>query len=120
MSPVEALMPTHAAIAKTVASPKRKPAVYQLRKTILDAIWMERLRQKQLFRAGKLEFACDSPVVDPLRKYAVLGEEFGEVGKELLEARKHTKAESRRRLQEELTQLAAVSVAMLEALEDEQ
>lgn len=119
MSPFEALLPEHARLANALARPARKPGCYQLRKSVLEVIWMERLRQKQLFRDGKLDFSCDSPVVDPLRKLAVIGEEYGEVAKEVLEAKKHTVAASRRRLKAELTQLVAVGIAWLEALEDE-
>ncbi len=116
----DALLPTHAKLANHLHKPARKKSeMYQLRKSILEAIWIERLRQKDLLRQGKIEFDCASPTTDPLRKLAVVTEEHGEVAKEILEANNYTKAESRKRLKAELTQLVAVGIAWLESLEDE-
>ncbi len=106
--------------------PKHTPAparVYRLNQTILEKIWLERLRQKDLLRSGKIQYDCASPIVSNDRKLRVTTEENGEVARaiDLLENAKgpveQTKA--KRHLQEELTQLVACGVAWLEALEEE-
>jgi hypothetical protein len=80
---------------------------------IYSAIDAERGRQK-LKWAGPHDWGvgdCSSFQVDPLVKLAVLGEEYGEVARALLE--KDTD-----QLRLELIQLAAVAVAWSEALTD--
>ena len=97
---------------------------------VFGAITDERLRQRELLRAGRILFNCDSPIVSDERKLRVLVEEVGEAAFEIdqLESRtqgRREKIESylRRRallvarLQTELTQVAAVAVAWLEYFE---
>lgn len=86
---------------------------------VFEAIARERKRQRELFAAGKHQFTVDSPVISDALKYAVLGEEFGDVGKEINEAAHRSDRTGRRRerLKKELVQTAAVCVAWLESLE---
>jgi hypothetical protein len=105
------------------------PRVYELMPGILEKIWLERLRQKQLLRDGKILFTCDSPIVGPDRKLRVLAERVGEVARavEQMEfAALHGKtspqfsaksARAKHDLRNELTQLTAAGIAWLESLE---
>jgi hypothetical protein len=105
------------------------PVYYTLPKSILEKIWLERLRQKQLLRAGRIFFACDSPVVSHDRKLRVLTEELGEIARaidriENFDPLRRPRAElsqdstrARNHLHDELTQLAAVAIAWLESLQ---
>jgi len=107
------------------------PAAYTLDKSILEKIWLERLRQKQLLREGKIFFACDSPVVSHDRKLRVLTEELGEVAGaidriETLNPLRQPRAElsepsarAKNNLRDELAQIAAVAIAWLESFEKE-
>jgi hypothetical protein len=102
---------------------------YTLSKSILEKIWLERLRQKQLLREGKIFFACDSPVVSHDRKLRVLTEELGEVAGaidqiEMLNPLRQPRAEmsepsarAKNNLRDELAQIAAVAIAWLESLQ---
>ena len=105
-------------------------ASYTLHKSILEKIWLERLRQKQLLREGRIAFACASPVVSHDRKLRVLAEEIGEVAGaidriENFNPLRQPRAElsepstrARKQLCDELTQVAAVAIAWLESLEN--
>lgn len=81
----------------------------------------ERVRQRELFHAGKITFDCASVIPDPNRKLRVLMEEVGEVAQELdrLEGVRDRRGEVfvLEDLQTELTQVAAVAVAWLESME---
>jgi len=106
-------------------------SAYALDKSILEKIWLERLRQKQLLREGKIFFACDSPVVSHDRKLRVLTEELGEVAGaidqiEILNPLRQPRAEmsepsarAKNNLRDELAQIAAVAIAWLESLQKE-
>lgn len=83
----------------------------------LRDIARERSRQKELFHAGRISFLCESPVVDPRRKFRVLAEEFGEVAEALDQIENHGQA--RGNLHTELLQIAAVCVAWLESFQGE-
>lgn len=79
-----------------------------------------RTRKVLAISAGKLTFACDSPIASDHRKMSALTEEVGEVAKECLDSEvRDKKAQARIRLRTELTQVAAVAIAWLEALEQE-
>ena len=105
------------------------PRVYELPAGILEKIWLERLRQKQLLRDGKILFTCDSSIVGPDRKLRVLVERIGEVARAVEQMEftvlrgklsPHRSAKStgtRHDLRNELTQLAAAGIAWLESLE---
>jgi NTP pyrophosphatase (non-canonical NTP hydrolase) len=110
-----------------------KPAFpYQLNRQVVDRVWLERLRQKQLLREGKIIFDCASSIVSNDRKLRVLTEELGEVAKAIdvaefaasvpLAERKKFAARilaAKGNLRAELTQIAAVAIAWLESLEDD-
>ncbi|MDR3459587.1 MAG: hypothetical protein P4N60_19330 [Verrucomicrobiae bacterium] len=88
---------------------------------VLNRISAERDRQQELVISGKLHFNCSYYRVAPKRKLRVLVEELGEVAQEcdLLEQSNAGKRpiHSPALIQDELTQVAAVAVAWLEALE---
>jgi NTP pyrophosphatase (non-canonical NTP hydrolase) len=87
---------------------------------IYEAISDERARQERLKAEGKFEFTCADVKMSLLAGYAVLGEEVGEVGREILAmAGLVREAPDRAKLQKELVQVAAVTVALLERLEKE-
>lgn len=89
---------------------------YALRTTILQRLWLERLRQRQLLREGKILFDCASPIADDNRKLRALVEEVGEVAQEL-DRCEAMPTNARNDLRNELVQTAAVCIAWLEALE---
>src|SRR3954467_6076485 len=89
---------------------------------VLNLVRMERQRQGQLEAAGKIPFNCADPNVGNLLKLAVLGEEFGEVCKEVYEAAAffgQPPADVTAKLRTELVQVAAVAVAWIEGLSTE-
>jgi hypothetical protein len=105
---------------------------------IFDSIYEERVRQETLKLQGKFKFSCaDVPGLTLSQKYTVLGEESGEVARVLLNMNELTddffrgkfdlpadgrQVELKRKLQKELIEVAAVTVAWLEsiAIEEEQ
>ncbi len=88
---------------------------------VQPAISAERDRQDHLFRSGKHQFSCTSPIVDVARKFRVLMEEIGEVAEAIdrLEAtsKPHNATAAIMHLTRELIQVAAVTTAWLESLE---
>ena len=76
-----------------------------IREIIFDLIDLERAHQ-EVKHAGR---TCSSPDVDPHFKNTILAEEFGEVGRALLDGKRDD-------LKAELVQVAAVAVAWLEHL----
>lgn len=85
----------------------------------IQAVATERDRQQELLRLGCIKFNCATWSVPDVSKLTILVEEVGEVATEIHEASRDTAA-YRRRLRKELVQVAAVSVAWVEALDDEQ
>lgn len=133
MTALDALMPTHAKLAKKALAAQPATHRYQLHAAVLERIWLERLRQRDHFHSGRHNFSVASPVVSNDRKLRVITEELGEVAQEIdkLEAITKGRTESdaafrqrlgqrRGKLQDELTQLVAVGVAWLESMEEEQ
>lgn len=125
------LLPAHSKVAEAVNG-KARFAGYQLNQRVLDRLWLERLRQQELLRAGKLTFNCATAAISPDRKLRVLTEELGEIAEAIdqLESvtlgRKEFRGafEARRKgklahLRDELTQLTACGIAWLESLETE-
>jgi NTP pyrophosphatase (non-canonical NTP hydrolase) len=101
------------------ATSKEREALERLnRDRVLGEVSRERTRQNEKFGADSLH-----TVRDPLRGLAVLGEEFGEVAHEVVEwsvfrqnpVRSVQYLNNARR---ELVQVAAVAVAMIQALDD--
>ena len=89
----------------------------------LNSVHNERVRQERLCSAGKFPWTCAALDVPDTHKLAPLGEEFGEVCEaqtEILIGKFPNKFGDERQnlehLREELTHLAAVSVAWIEAL----
>jgi hypothetical protein len=82
---------------------------------IIIRIIDERKRQLYMYDHGELAWICSSPsnIVSIEKKLGLLGEEFGEV------CRAINDNEGKERLIEELIQLAAVAVGIIESLEDE-
>ena len=91
---------------------------------VMARVAKERIRQQELFLAGKFTFTCASKTADDNRKLRVLAEEVGEVAEaidklEAAESRGGGAASALRReeLHTELVQVAAVAVAWLESME---
>lgn len=79
----------------------------------LALVAQERDRQRRLIESGRIPWDCSARDVPDEAKVAVLGEEFGEVCRAVLEGHPpHV-------LRQELVQVAAVAVACVEALADE-
>lgn len=104
-------------------------AEYKLSKSVLDLVWLERLRQMALLRDGKLTWNCATAGISHDKKLRAIMEEVGEVAQAIDDIenlrctssvdhhRKYRAAMSH--LREEITQIAACSIAWLEALEVE-
>lgn len=75
--------------------------------SVCSEIKAERWRQECKVQTGKIPWDCADPSVDDDRKLAVLGEEFGEVARALIEGDG---------LRAELIQVAAVALAWAESL----
>lgn len=84
---------------------------------IVVMIGQERARQRELLNAGKILFDCSSPIVDGGRKYRVLLEELGEVAKAVDVWEQLETPTNFKQLVAEITQVAAVTVALLETFE---
>lgn len=82
---------------------------------ILGRVADERRRQNRLIAEGVIPWDCANPDVGDAPKLAVLGEEFGEVARAVVEGLSGPEEASG--LQEELLQVAAVATAWAEALE---
>jgi hypothetical protein len=115
MSALDALMPVHASVTRSL----RQPARRQIRELIYAEIDAERNRQQRLQREGKFKYSCDSTLISSPLKLTILAEEFGEVAREVFEM--HDKGDfttaRKAALRKELIQVAAVAVAWLETPE---
>lgn len=74
-------------------------------------VCVERCRQEQLKAEGQFRHTCADLEMDNATRLAVLGEEFGEVCKELQDGG------TVENLRKELIQVAAVAVAWVEAID---
>lgn len=88
-------------------------------KKILIDVAAERARQEVLRESGKFSWTCADESVPDASKLAVLGEEYGEVSREIVEALIDPARRDRVKLRAELVQVAAVCVAWCEALDEE-
>jgi NTP pyrophosphatase (non-canonical NTP hydrolase) len=83
----------------------------------------ERYQQERLKAEGRFEFTCADSGLTNAEKFTILGEEFGEVAQEVLTQAERRLARdtvgTREALRKELTQVAAVAVAWVEALLEE-
>lgn len=97
---------------------KNSPAMLE----VFAKIAAERVRQRELFAAGKITFDCASVFPDDNRKLRVLIEAVGEVAQDLdrLEGCRDNRAArfEREDFEKDLVQVAAVAVAWLESLQD--
>jgi len=82
----------------------------------LAEIYKERLRQEELKAAGRFSFTCADDGLSLGEKLAVLGEEFGEVARAVLEAMEKVNDVHGVNLRKELIQVAAVAMAWAESL----
>lgn len=91
------------------------------RKGILLAISEERDRQDNLKAQGKFRYSCADPEPTDAWRFTVLGEEVGEVARELNESSvfhcEHADPSDDTKLESELIQVAAVCVAWLERIQ---
>lgn len=76
----------------------------------------ERFRQEELRRSGKFYWTCADVGPSDEAKLAVLSEEVGEVARLVVESVIDPKRRDKKKLREELIQVAAVAVAWAEAL----
>lgn len=87
---------------------------------ILNEIKTERLRQGEMKREGRFLYTCADDGLTNAEKMTVLLEEVGEVAREVLtqEGRRLARdtVETKEALRKELIQVAAVSLAWIEAL----
>lgn len=84
--------------------------------TVLNSIAEERDRQEDLKAEGRFKYTCADAEMNPFEKYAVLGEEFGEVGRALLEKGELANDKHGVSLEKELIQVAAVAMAWVESI----
>ena len=82
--------------------------------TVLVAVELERQRQDKLFENGKIPWNLTDVTIDDSIKLSVLMEEIGEVARELNE----TNGVPHQSLYNELVQVAAVSVAWAESIQE--
>lgn len=99
--------PTNAARASELQTPSNSHYQPRLMESVCSEIKDERWRQECKVQTGKIPWDCADPSVDDDRKLAVLGEEFGEVARALIEGDG---------LRDELIQAAAVALAWAESL----
>lgn len=108
---------------KTTPNPATEAVVIDSRYAVIETVLLERERQESLCREGVHKFTCSDPAIPNLRKFPILLEEVGKVGTELefLSGTddKLDQEYARDRLRDELTQVAAVTIAWLESLEKE-
>lgn len=86
---------------------------------VMARVAKERIRQQELFRAGKFTFTCASHTADDNRKLRILVEEVGEVAEAIdrVENSKINHLPAKEHLRDELVQVAAVACAWLESME---
>lgn len=80
---------------------------------VVDEVLAECARQKRLQEEGKFKYTCvDAP--SDLQRFAILGEEFGEVAREVVEGAGLANDLQGRGLKKELIQVAAICVSWLQ------
>src|SRR5262245_53360960 len=86
----------------------------------LASVTAERLRQEERKRQGRFKYTCADAEMNHYERFAVLGEEVGEVAREVLtNAGKRLARDTNgtdAALYKELAQVAAVAVAWMESL----
>lgn len=84
---------------------------------VLGDILKEYRRQISLRDAGKFKYTCESYALSSAEKYLVLGEEVGEVGTAILNARGLATDTKVHNVRAELIQVAAVVFAWVKGLD---
>ena len=84
---------------------------------VLGDILKEYRRQISLRDAGKFKYTCESYALSSAEKYLVLGEEVGEVGTAILNARGLATDTKVHNVRSELIQVAAVVFAWIKGLD---
>lgn len=88
------------------------------KKTVLQEILAERMRQDELKASGQFPFICADLDLLECERLAILGEEFGEVCHEVNEGIGQNFSILRmENLRKELIQVAAVSLAWIQSLD---
>lgn len=91
-----------------------------LREVIFNHINNERNRQEQLKKTGRFDFSCSDPGITNAGRLAVLVEEVGEAAHEVNEGiglPMNCRFIDLERLRKELIEVAAVTVAWIEAID---
>lgn len=82
----------------------------------LREVRTERYRQEQLKHEGRFRYTCADKELTNAERAVILGEEFGEACRAVLEAGDVVNDKHGAQLRKELIQVAAVAVAWIEAL----
>lgn len=82
----------------------------------VSEIYMERIRQEQLRIEGRFKHTCAANELTNPEKLAILGEEFGEACRAVVELGNLCNDKHKVNLRKELVQIAAVCVAWIESL----
>lgn len=86
---------------------------------VLSLVVDERERQDRLKDQGRFKYTCSDPEMTHPERLAVLVEEVGEAGHEVNEAIGGHRPLDLQKLRKELVEVAAVTVAWIEAVERE-
>lgn len=84
---------------------------------VFDDIYLERNRQERLKSLGKFPFTCADVELGDISAGLILGEEYGEVCRAVLNASHLAHDQYETDLRAELVQVAAVTVAWIEKLD---
>ena len=93
------------------------PCILSYGQSIHEEIDDERHRQEGFVKSGRFARTCASMEMTDGERYAVLGEEFGEVGRAILEKMRLANDTHHKDLRKELIQVAAVCVAWIQGLD---
>lgn len=97
---------------------------YDKTELVLNSVHDERRRQEKLKAEGRFRYTCADPEMTDDESYVVLGEEFGEVAKQVLTQPGRTGEMSfdtvgtSADLRKELIQVAAIAVAWVERIDN--
>ncbi len=83
----------------------------------LRDVYNERLRQEQLKADGRFKYTCADREPTNVEKFAILGEEIGEVARVVVEMGGLANDVHGKNLKKELIQVAAVCIAWIESLD---
>lgn len=95
---------------------KERTGTLAIHEEVLVMITNERGRQERLRLEGKFKHTCASLEMSPEAKFTVLGEEVGEVVREVTEGVIDPSRIDRNKLLQEVVEVAAVATAWAESL----